>query len=167
METNWAGQAAANRARRDPFHSTLQYPIRLRSTANLSSGIRKKEETKPELRRRSRSHRFPTHQSSNSAPALRRLRKIHRRFLVSCAPSTPSKSPSWKRSPLNTTSSSLEPVRPSQQPLFVANHLKVSPNACSLGMPLRSSMNPLTLLRVFSVKGKKVLHIDRNDHYGG
>lgn len=30
---------------------------------------------------------------------------------------------------------------------------------------IRSS--PLTLVSVLSVKGNKVLHIDRNDHYGG
>lgn len=32
---------------------------------------------------------------------------------------------------------------------------------CKFGSP------PLTLISVLSVKGNKVLHIDRNDHYGG
>jgi len=41
---------------------------------------------------------------------------------------------------------------------------------CSLGMPNQEKAfirDSDKLCSVLSVKGKKVLHIDRNDHYGG
>jgi len=47
---------------------------------------------------------------------------------------------------------------------------KVSQNACFLGKLqwIQSCyLHKTDVLRVLSVKGKKVLHIDRNDHYGG
>ena len=49
---------------------------------------------------------------------------------------------------------------------------QVSRNACCLGRPLLGPMTSGAVLidwhgSVLSVKGQKVLHIDRNDHYGG
>jgi hypothetical protein len=52
----------------------------------------------------------------------------------------------------------------------IANNVQVSPNACSRGMQdqeIAQVSRSNRLYSVLSVKGKKVLHIDRNDHYGG
>lgn len=50
-----------------------------------------------------------------------------------------------------------------------ANMTQVSQNVCFQGNSggFERAFPVLTTASVLSVKGKKVLHIDRNDHYGG